>query len=128
MAIEIPKNIVSDHVVFDRIVDADRTIRLAREAAEEAAAAGKQDVADMLNAKADALEKILLATQQPDYEDDFAAKTEKYIVQSGDTIEKILIRFYGQYSKTSEYNVMQANNLSNPNKLSIGQELIIPIQ
>lgn len=70
MAIEIPKNIVSDHVVFDRIVDADRTIKLAREAAAEAVAAGKQDVADMLNAKADALEKILLATQQPDYEDE----------------------------------------------------------
>lgn len=61
-------------------------------------------------------------------DEDLANKTEKYIVQSGDTIEKILIRFYGQYSKTSEYNVMQANNLTNPNKLSIGQELIIPIQ
>ena len=61
-------------------------------------------------------------------DEDLVSKTEKYIVQSGDTIEKILIRFYGQYSKTSEYNVMQANNLSNPNKLSIGQELIIPMQ
>lgn len=70
MSIEIPRNIVADHVVFDRIVDADRTIQLAREAAEEAAAAGKQDVADMLNAKADALEKILLATQHPDYSDE----------------------------------------------------------
>ena len=61
-------------------------------------------------------------------DEDLSTKTEKYIVQSGDTIEKILIRFYGQYSKTSEYNVMQANNLTNPNKLSIGQELIIPMQ
>lgn len=55
------------------------------------------------------------------------SKNETYVVQSGDTIEKILIRFYGQYSKNSEYSLMQANNMSNPNKLSIGQELIIPM-
>lgn len=70
MAIDIPRNTVADHVVFDRIVDADRTIKIAREAAAVAAAAGKQDVADKLNEKADALEKILLATQHPDYEDE----------------------------------------------------------
>jgi len=62
-----------------------------------------------------------------DKEDISTVKTEKYVVQSGDTIEKILIRFYGQYSKSSEYNIMQANNMTNPNKLSIGQELIIPM-
>ena len=70
MAINIQNNTVADHIVFDRIVDADRTITLARAAAEKAEAAGKQDTADKLRAKADALEKILLATQQPDYEDE----------------------------------------------------------
>ena len=50
-----------------------------------------------------------------------------YVVQSGDTIEKILIRFYGQYSKLSEAGLLKANNISNPNKLSVGQELIIPM-
>ncbi len=59
--------------------------------------------------------------------EDVAAKNETYIVQSGDTIEKILIRFYGQYSKVSESNLMQANNMTNPNKLSIGQQLVIPM-
>lgn len=53
--------------------------------------------------------------------------SERYVVQSGDTIEKILIRFYGSYTKTFENNLLKANNLSNPNKLSIGQELIIPM-
>lgn len=53
--------------------------------------------------------------------------SEHYVVQSGDTIEKILIRFYGSYTKTFENNLLKANNLSNPNKLSIGQELIIPM-
>lgn len=70
MAIELPRNTVADHVVFDRIVDADRTITLARQAADKAEAAGKQDVADKLRAKADALEKVLLATQHPEYDDE----------------------------------------------------------
>lgn len=60
-------------------------------------------------------------------QEESASKNETYIVQSGDTIEKILIRFYGKYSKNSESSLMQANHMSNPNKLSIGQELIIPM-
>ena len=52
---------------------------------------------------------------------------EHYIVQNGDTVEKILIRFYGSYTKTFENNLLKANNLTNPNKLSIGQELVIPM-
>lgn len=59
--------------------------------------------------------------------DEAISKNETYIVQSGDTIEKILIRFYGQYSKNTEASLMQVNNMTNPNKLSIGQELIIPM-
>ncbi|MCM1010360.1 MAG: LysM peptidoglycan-binding domain-containing protein [Fusobacterium sp.] len=50
-----------------------------------------------------------------------------YVVQNGDTIEQILIRFHGRYSKTMEANLLQANNMSNPNKLSIGQQLVIPM-
>ncbi len=60
--------------------------------------------------------------------DEVSHTSETYIVQSGDTIEKILIRFHGRYSKDSEASLLQANNMSNPNKLSIGQELIIPMQ
>lgn len=59
--------------------------------------------------------------------EELAKESETYIVQSGDTIEKILIRFYGQYSKGSEASLMQANNMTNPNKLSIGQQLVIPM-
>lgn len=55
------------------------------------------------------------------------SKSETYVVQNGDTIEKILIRFHGSYSKNTESALLKANNLSNPNKLSIGQELIIPM-
>ena len=53
---------------------------------------------------------------------------EIYTVQSGDTMESILVRFYGSYSKDKEALVMKTNNLTNPNKLSIGQKLTIPVE
>ena len=53
---------------------------------------------------------------------------EIYTVQSGDTVESILIRFYGSYSKEKEALILKTNNMSNPNKLSIGQKLTIPLE
>lgn len=67
---------------------------------------------------------IIPASEQAE---EAVSKNETYIVQNGDTIEKILIRFYGKYSKNTELSLMKANNMTNPNKLSIGQELIIPM-
>ena len=52
---------------------------------------------------------------------------ETYTVQHGDTLESIIIRFYGSYSKEHERAIKEANNLSNPNALSIGQKLTIPL-
>lgn len=52
---------------------------------------------------------------------------EVYTVQNGDTLESILIRFYGGYSPEKAKAVMAANKMSNPNKLSIGQKLTIPM-
>ncbi len=56
------------------------------------------------------------------------ATNEVYTVQSGDTMESILIRFYGAYSKDKEALVLKTNNMTNPNKLSIGQKLTIPME
>ncbi len=55
------------------------------------------------------------------------AAPETYSVKSGDTLEGIVIRFYGKYSPAKVSKIMEANNLSNPNQLSIGQSLIIPM-
>ena len=55
-------------------------------------------------------------------------KNELYTVQNGDTIESIVIRFYGSYSKEKEDLVVKTNNMTNPNKLSIGQQLTIPVE
>lgn len=49
--------------------------------------------------------------------------SELYTVQPGDTLYAIATRF-----RTTVNAIMQANNLSNPNALSIGQQLIIPGQ
>jgi hypothetical protein len=69
MATDIFDKPFSDHVVFDRIVDADRNIALARQAADKAEAEGKPEKAAVLRAKADHLEALLNATQQPTYDD-----------------------------------------------------------
>lgn len=53
---------------------------------------------------------------------------EIYTVQSGDTMESIVIRFYGSYSKEKENLIVKTNNMVNPNKLSIGQQITVPVE
>ncbi len=55
-----------------------------------------------------------------------AAQNKEYEVQSGDTMEKIAKEFYGSYSPEKVNEIVKANNMSDANKLSIGQKLIIP--
>jgi len=54
--------------------------------------------------------------------------SKTYIVQSGDTGESIVRRHYGSYSPEKADLIIKANNLSDFDRLSIGQELIIPIE
>lgn len=55
------------------------------------------------------------------------AAPETYTVKSGDTLAGIVIRFYGKYDPAKINKVMTANGMSNPNQLSIGQSLVIPM-
>ena len=55
------------------------------------------------------------------------AAPESYTVKSGDTLAGIVVRFYGKYDPSKITKIMEANNMSNPNALSIGQSLIIPM-
>ena len=55
-----------------------------------------------------------------------AVQDKEYTVQSGDTMESILKKFYGQYTPEKAEAVMKINNMTNPNKLAIDQKLIIP--
>lgn len=52
---------------------------------------------------------------------------EEYVVKEGDTLESIVIRFYGSFDMNRVNAIQAANNMANPNALSIGQKLIIPM-
>lgn len=56
-----------------------------------------------------------------------AKGTENYTVASGDTLESIIIRFYGKFDLSKVEKIKQANKMKNPNALQIGQKLIIPM-
>ena len=52
---------------------------------------------------------------------------EEYVVKEGDTLESIVIRFYGSFDMNKVNAIQDANKMANPNTLSIGQKLIIPM-
>lgn len=52
---------------------------------------------------------------------------EEYVVKEGDTLESIIIRFYGAFDMSRVDAIAEANKMANPNALSIGQKLIIPM-
>ena len=52
---------------------------------------------------------------------------QSYTVASGDTLERIIIRFYGKNDVSKIDKIVEANKLSSPNSLSIGQKLVIPM-
>ena len=52
---------------------------------------------------------------------------EVYTVKAGDTLESIVIRFYGSFDMSKVSAIQKANKMMNPNALSIGQKLTIPM-
>jgi nucleoid-associated protein YgaU len=56
-----------------------------------------------------------------------AGKTERtYVVQSGDTLSKIAKQYYGEAGKYMDIFNANTDKLSDPDKIQVGQELIIP--
>lgn len=55
-------------------------------------------------------------------------RNEEYTVKSGDTLESIVIRFYGSFDMKKVNAIQSANKMANPNALTIGQKLIIPMK
>ncbi|MDW3194821.1 MAG: glycoside hydrolase family 19 protein [Cytophagales bacterium] len=49
---------------------------------------------------------------------------KKYTIQPGDTLGTIAKKFYGNASKYTE--IAEANDISNPNVVKVGQELVLP--
>lgn len=54
-------------------------------------------------------------------------KVENYTVKQGDSMSSIVYRFYGKYDLSKVEKIKNANNLSSEHKLSVGQNLIIPL-
>lgn len=52
---------------------------------------------------------------------------EKYTIKSGDTLDKIALRFYGKYDPEKIEQIQTLNNIKNPTALQIGQVIIVPV-
>lgn len=55
------------------------------------------------------------------------AVEEKYTIQEGDTLDKVAVRFYGEYNQDKVDAIMKLNNIKDPTRIQIGQVLIIPL-
>lgn len=51
---------------------------------------------------------------------------EEYVVQKGDTLQKISKKFYGSYAKWSRIYEANRNVLGDPDKLKVGMKLCVP--
>ncbi|MDD3237389.1 MAG: LysM domain-containing protein [Candidatus Gastranaerophilales bacterium] len=69
----------------------------------------------------------IVPPDKPAEETAVASSSEQYTVQNGDTLESIIIRFYGKYDPSKVEKIKHANGLANPNAISIGQKLTIPM-
>lgn len=71
--------------------------------------------------------EVIPASAQPIETTELTPAVEHYTVKSGDSMSSIVLRFYGKYDPSKVEKIRQANNLTNAHKLSIGQELVIPL-
>lgn len=55
-------------------------------------------------------------------------KTEKYVVESGDTLEAIAYKYYGSRNPEKIQLIQTANNMTSPDQIAIGQEINIPVE
>ncbi len=56
------------------------------------------------------------------------SRQEKYVIKSGDTLNKIAFRFYGKYDVKKIEEIKRINNIESPEGLQIGQVLTIPLE
>ena len=119
MATDIFDKGFSDHVVFDRIVDVDRTITLARQAADEAEKRGQPEKAAKLREKADYLEEILNNTQNPDYSDE-EESTPTVQSTGGEGAGKAKASGQGKKSETGDSGSEEEKDPNEPDAASNG--------
>ena len=69
----------------------------------------------------------IVPAETADVEEVVIPTFETYTVKSGDSMSSIVYRFYGKYDPAKVEKIKQANKLTNAHKLSIGQQLVIPL-
>ncbi len=68
------------------------------------------------------------ADKQVQQDEEVQKPAEKeYIVQAGDSLEDISMRFYGRFDESKIKEIQVRNDLKNINSIRIGQKLIIPM-
>lgn len=70
---------------------------------------------------------VIPASSVSEEEETIIPTFETYTVKSGDSMSSIVLRFYGKYDPAKVEKIRQANKLTNAHKLSIGQQLVIPL-
>lgn len=89
-----------------------------------------QDVIPAPKTKSEKAKLTFIPADKSSIAGETIAKTgaESYTVKNGDTLESIIVRFYGGFNPSRVEKIKQANNMTNPNSLQIGQTLIIPME
>lgn len=67
------------------------------------------------------------ADKQPVQEVEPVSQDKEYVVQSGDSLEDISMRFYGSFDEAKLKAIQEKNELKDMNSIKIGQKLIIPM-
>lgn len=67
------------------------------------------------------------ADKQPVQDVEPISQNKEYIVQSGDSLEDISMRFYGRFDESKLKAIQEINKLPDMNSIRIGQKLIIPM-
>lgn len=67
------------------------------------------------------------ADKQTVNDSEVVPQEKEYVVQSGDSLEDIAMRFYGSFDGEKLKAIQEKNNLQDLNSIKIGQKLIIPM-
>ena len=105
------------------VADLNRAIKAGDTAGREQAAAAIKELARQTNAAVDSVAKGIAArpTIQTTFSEDFPSEGISYTIQRGDTLSSIASRF-----NTSVRHIINANKISDPTRIQVGQTLFIP--
>lgn len=106
------------------IADVNQALRSGDNATRDQAANAIKELARQTNAAVDSLAKGMAqraAITTPSFTDDFPKEGGQYTVQRGDTISSIAAR-----TNTSVKDILNANRITDPTKIQVGQTLFIP--